>query len=625
MSEQKVAPVVKSDHDLEQLEVRLLFLVEQPNQMHASTSFLIRRGWKAIVTKDAAEALRMISKEGFDYVLISVNHPNPKVAQLALLIPQTFNTQVISIAEKADAKTIGLLNTARTAEKLLGRISGPAIHRKIRQLLALKYGLNAEKTESHARAGSPDKAEVPEKEEYFRFKREATESGYIEVSQTKKTNSIEHDDDDIYQYGVAANSGSDLTEEHERVQSTGAIVAKKSKEKGEMYISSGGQKPKKDYPSQENENEFKKQGDVVNDQQDEKESGVYIQKGANLKLKTHIPSNETSGRSRNARVYAQGNDTKESTVEGASEVYTPSEQSGQHDRAFETAAELAEKHGSFSEAESKFLKEKNQMKDLSENSDVNPSGGEIPRDQNPNEFKVERKSWLKEDITSDLFFPIKEALENIGVQSQSTKNENKLPQNTIFFGVIPFEVKRSKYFMVICFAGSKESLEERLFDLYGEIHGLESANSQDYKLGEPQTMECMPTDFEETVYSQGLASFTDRVDGKEICISIFERQLKPVSLELEIQNSTESRIKFELNYLKTNEKIDFTLYLLMPSQRFIKYIKPGGGLSDKQLEKLQKNSASIFVDREEKLALDKYMLTIEVEELILHAENNKAA
>src|SRR5690606_7611190 len=109
-------------------------------QFHSVASFLMRRGWPTEVSSSLNKVIQTLSTAPADFVLVSVNHSSPKINMLPNLLAQTFNTSCIAFAEKTDNKSIGALNSIRTQHKMMGPVSGPSIHRKIKAILSEKYG-----------------------------------------------------------------------------------------------------------------------------------------------------------------------------------------------------------------------------------------------------------------------------------------------------------------------------------------------------------------------------------------------------------------------------------------------------------------------------------------------------
>ncbi len=125
--------------DVDDLEIQILILAKKAEAMNQAGAFLSRRGWPTTILSSLGEAIQFILKERPDFVLISLNHPNPKLLKLPPLLKNTLNIQCIGFAEKADALTLERLNKAHFDHKIGGFASGPSVQRAIRKILTDIY------------------------------------------------------------------------------------------------------------------------------------------------------------------------------------------------------------------------------------------------------------------------------------------------------------------------------------------------------------------------------------------------------------------------------------------------------------------------------------------------------
>ncbi|MCB0362577.1 MAG: hypothetical protein KDD35_07640, partial [Bdellovibrionales bacterium] len=132
--------------ELDKLEISLLIIAKSKNQLESAGSFLSRRGWSTAITSSMAEAINLLVSRKPKFVLVSVNHPNPKIARLPMVLGQAFNTKCIGFAEKSDGVSQGLLNNLKTPLKFFGQLSGPSIHRQIKKLILDEYEQAKEKS-----------------------------------------------------------------------------------------------------------------------------------------------------------------------------------------------------------------------------------------------------------------------------------------------------------------------------------------------------------------------------------------------------------------------------------------------------------------------------------------------
>jgi hypothetical protein len=121
--------------EIDSIQLSILIIAKSKSQMEPAGLFLSRRGWPTVVTSSMSEAINTMVSRKPKFVLISANHPNPKIAKLPGVLGQAFNTRSIGFAEKGDGISQGLLNSMRTTLKFFGQLSGPSIHRQIKKVI----------------------------------------------------------------------------------------------------------------------------------------------------------------------------------------------------------------------------------------------------------------------------------------------------------------------------------------------------------------------------------------------------------------------------------------------------------------------------------------------------------
>jgi len=129
--------------DIDNMKIKVLFVVKNKQNFESTISFLIRRGWEAAVTTSTKEAFKLISVFKPDFILLSVNFKTPKINQLPSVLYQTFKTDVVIFGESSDTKTLGLMQNIVANHKMPGTVSGPSIQRRIKQILQEIYAPTA--------------------------------------------------------------------------------------------------------------------------------------------------------------------------------------------------------------------------------------------------------------------------------------------------------------------------------------------------------------------------------------------------------------------------------------------------------------------------------------------------
>lgn len=126
-----------SEIDIDDLEISVLMLVKNRRHHEAAATFLTKRGWPTKIVSSLQTAIKIMTDEKPDFVLVSMNFPHPAVAKLAPLFTQTFKIETLLFVEAMDASTIAQI-TKEKGHKLTGGPSGPNIQRTLRRILQAK-------------------------------------------------------------------------------------------------------------------------------------------------------------------------------------------------------------------------------------------------------------------------------------------------------------------------------------------------------------------------------------------------------------------------------------------------------------------------------------------------------
>lgn len=145
--------------DIDSVEMDLLIVCKSPAAFQQSASFLTRRGWPTTVVGNLSRAIDQVIKTNPDFVLISVNHPNPAVQKLPFILSGTFQIPVIGFVEANDAVTASRLLNSGVEYKLTGLPSGPNIERFIRKILIDLYSPQDKKGSGTATAAAPSEGQ----------------------------------------------------------------------------------------------------------------------------------------------------------------------------------------------------------------------------------------------------------------------------------------------------------------------------------------------------------------------------------------------------------------------------------------------------------------------------------
>jgi DNA-binding response OmpR family regulator len=140
----------------------LVVLAKREAGVQSTVQFLERRGFAAKYVSSLNEAVELFSKKEANMLLLSVNFPHPKVEMISILMQQSFQVETILFAEENDRKTSNKLNNAKTKHVLFGPVSGPVVMMKIRQIDREMSGETEEKSanSSHALSSKDDGGDI---------------------------------------------------------------------------------------------------------------------------------------------------------------------------------------------------------------------------------------------------------------------------------------------------------------------------------------------------------------------------------------------------------------------------------------------------------------------------------
>lgn len=130
------------DVDLDNIELVILIIAKNPNKISQAVNFLTRRGWPTTALKNLSQAIEFASDHKPDFVLISINHPNPVIGKFSSLLSTNFGSTCVAFAENFDNSSSARLLTSALPLKIQGQASGPNLHRSIRKILAEKLNIS---------------------------------------------------------------------------------------------------------------------------------------------------------------------------------------------------------------------------------------------------------------------------------------------------------------------------------------------------------------------------------------------------------------------------------------------------------------------------------------------------
>ncbi len=144
------------DIDLDDIEVLVLIIAKTPAKIQPAANFLTRRGWPTTILTNLSQAIEFATDRKPDFVLISVNHPNPATIRLSDLLTTTFGATCVAFAENFDNASGARLAKSPIAAKIQGQASGPTLHRSLRKLLAEKLNIQLDDKGQTRSSGAKD-------------------------------------------------------------------------------------------------------------------------------------------------------------------------------------------------------------------------------------------------------------------------------------------------------------------------------------------------------------------------------------------------------------------------------------------------------------------------------------
>jgi hypothetical protein len=146
--------------DIETMKVKLIIVCKEQSKLEPVATFLNRRGWEIQVTTKIKDALAAVSTVKPDFVLVSANHPNPKLMKFPTIMKSTFDIPCIGFAETSDTRAQSVLQNLPVQWRISGPLSGPTTQRRIKQILQEIYGSDAKSEKKAWTAGSETDDEI---------------------------------------------------------------------------------------------------------------------------------------------------------------------------------------------------------------------------------------------------------------------------------------------------------------------------------------------------------------------------------------------------------------------------------------------------------------------------------
>jgi len=602
------------------------------NMLQPVAKFLNRRGWETTLVTHLDEAIGHLVNESPDFVLISFNHPNPKVSRLPVFLSQTFNTTSIAFGESLDARTVHRINQSNLKHKITNNVSGPSVQRKIKQILQDIYAPEKEEVVSHRRSSiskAPDLTTVrgAVTNELFKANRGKSRTDMAQDHNRKKMvtdklNSI-----------LGVNKGSNTRKAGVTIQKGGQDYSPKrsvfSSESGEIKGKKKSTKIKGEALDTSEMSEMvthisgekaKKSGSIVQEGIKAKKSETYLQKGEKEKKSGSIV--QEGIKAKKSETYLQkGEKVKKSgpiVQEGQkSEAFNKSF-SSEDSKAFSVVQEgpslgakakgkLREKAA---EIESSALYDKDESKEKASPvelaqqyiADGNKSESTKKDDEDEDKGKIiEILSENIKPITKGFSRLVFNAVDIITSVRKEPEQKLKATSNVIVIVVKGSDIHG---YLVLSHSMTKDQQVEFSSKIKKHLVSKLSELKKDIELHDPLEVKIPKTEMLKWTEKMGEFTFSCEFDGGEVAVSfIADKGHVPAA------DSSEGKEKIAIEPLALSPEIrvDFKVYLhLANNEKYFLYINEGKRITEKQRNKLANANKKLYINKSDVKAHNLY-------------------
>ena len=113
----------------------MLIIKSDANSLKGVEQFLRNRDWSLSTTHQMKDAILFLTKNKPSFVLITVDHSNPKIRKLPKIVSSAFPCCVMVYAEKATTSSFKLLMDSGIEYKINPPVTGPAIERAVNKFI----------------------------------------------------------------------------------------------------------------------------------------------------------------------------------------------------------------------------------------------------------------------------------------------------------------------------------------------------------------------------------------------------------------------------------------------------------------------------------------------------------
>lgn len=138
----------------EEILPSVFIIKKNQNSLRQAETYLKHRNWDIRTAFDIKQALVGILKQPPKYIIISVEHPHPKVMLLPKIMAQALKCVVIPYAESNSPLVLSKLNEVNSEFVLFPPASGPAIERIIKRIILKENEAAQQKDKMIAKGGS---------------------------------------------------------------------------------------------------------------------------------------------------------------------------------------------------------------------------------------------------------------------------------------------------------------------------------------------------------------------------------------------------------------------------------------------------------------------------------------
>lgn len=140
--------------DVDNFNPNILIICRAKPPLEVIGNYLNRRGWNTLVVREVSQAFKLVTTFKPHFVLLSVNLQVNRLEQLPIIFNKQFNIPVVTFGETLNSKTLRRMQEIASNYSITGVLSGPAVHRRIKQIAQQIFGEDSSASNESRKADS---------------------------------------------------------------------------------------------------------------------------------------------------------------------------------------------------------------------------------------------------------------------------------------------------------------------------------------------------------------------------------------------------------------------------------------------------------------------------------------